>query len=292
MTPVPTPEPPVTTRRAPFQPALQAAVYILLTVAPVWLFSWVFIFVFNQFAGSVLAVLTAALFANFFCFRAFDGVGLERLGLPWNRPGLINSSRGVALGFGAAALVIAVPLITGHAHEVVSKVPVTWQEQLFVPFMLVLGAAGEEILFRGFGFQVLLRGFGPFTAVLPIGALFGFMHGANPYSTIPAILNTIGFGILFGYAFVRSHDIWFPLGLHYGWNLTLLLFGANISGLTMRITTYEVAWDNSAFWSGGAYGPEASFFTTAALLILTVAVWKVRVVRQDAYLVDDARRGE
>ncbi len=70
------------------QPLLQAAVYILLCVGPVWLFSWLFIFVANNFVGSVLAVMCSALLGNFFCLRAFDGVGLERLGLPFNRRGM------------------------------------------------------------------------------------------------------------------------------------------------------------------------------------------------------------
>ena len=292
MTILPEPEQTIQRTRDPVQPLLQAAVYTLLCLAPVWLFSWLLIYVAGVFAGSVFAVLCAALLGNFFCFRTFDGVGLERLGLPFNRPGLFNSLTGLGLGFAAASFVIVVPLLAGHAHEIVSKGSVNWREQLFVPGMLVLGAAAEEILFRGFGFQVLLRAFGPFTVLLPTGALFGFMHGANPHSTIYAIVNTIGFGVLFGYGFIRSHDIWFPFGLHFGWNLTLLLFGANISGITMRVTTYEVAWDSSALWSGGEYGPEASFLTTAALVLLTVAVWKVRVVRQEAYLVDDPRRGE
>ncbi len=165
-----------------------------------------------------------------------------------------------------------------------------WRIQLFVPAMLLIGAAAEEILFRGFGFQILLRAFGPFSTLLPIGALFGFLHGANPHSSAFSIVNTMGFGVLFGYAFIRSHDIWFPFGLHFGWNLTLLLFGANISGITMRITTYEVAWDRSGFWSGGEYGPEASVLATISLVLLALAVWKVRVIRQEAYLVDDARR--
>jgi hypothetical protein len=158
--------------------------------------------------------------------------------------------------------------------------------QLFVPLMTVAGAAGEEILFRGFGFQILLRAFGPFSAILPIGLLFGFMHGNNPNASITGLINTALFGILFGFAFLRSHDIWFPFGLHLGWNLTLLLFGVDISGITMRVTSYEVQWNTTALWSGGAYGPEASVLTTAAVALLGLAVWKTRVIRQTAYLVD------
>ncbi len=279
--------------RDPVQPLLQAGVYILLCVAPVFFFGWLFLFVGNVFAGSVLAVFSAALLGNAFCLRIFDGVGLDRLGIPWNDAALRNARTGLALGFAAAALVVAIPMVGGHASEVTPPgVQPNWREQMFVPVMLLAGAAGEELLFRGFGFQILLRAFGPFSALLPIGVLFGFMHGANPHASLFGILNTIGFGVLFGYAFVRSHDIWFPFGLHFAWNLTLLLLGTPISGITIKVTTYQVVWRGSALWSGGDYGPEASVLTSAALVLLGLAVWKVPIARQQAYLVDSPRRGE
>ncbi len=272
---------------------VQAGVYVLLYSAPLFFFGWLFLYVGNNIAGPVCAILFFALIGNFLCFRIFDGVGLDRLGMPLNRPGLYNSATGLTLGFAAAAFVVVVPLLVGIAHETAPKNSlINWREQLFVPALLLAGAAGEEILFRGFGFQVLLRAFRPVSVLLPIGALFGIMHGANPHASAFGIFNTVGFGAVFGYAFFRSHDIWFPLGLHFGWNLTLLLFGANISGITMRITPYEIAWNGAALWSGGEYGPEASLLTTMALILLTLAVWKVRVARQQAYLLDCPRRDE
>src|SRR5450755_4590170 len=111
MTLVPAPEQPLNSTKDPVQPVLQAAVYVLLTVAPVSLFAWLFLFVFNQFVGSILAVLSFALLGNFICLRTFDGAGLERLGMPWNRPGFVNTWRGILLGFGSAALVVVIPLM-------------------------------------------------------------------------------------------------------------------------------------------------------------------------------------
>jgi membrane protease YdiL (CAAX protease family) len=278
----------------PSRPLIQAGVYILLCYAPVFFFGWIFLFVGNLLAGSVLAILFFSLLGNFLCFRIFDGKGLEALSMPFNRPGLYNSLTGAALGFMGAALVLLIPMLSGQAHEVLAKggVGLNWRMQMFVPLMVVAGAAGEEILFRGFGFQILLRSFGPFSAILPIGVLFGFMHGNNPHASIFGLVNTALFGLLFGYAFVRTHDIWFPFGLHVGWNLTLLLFGANISGITMRITSYEVAWNTTPLWSGGEYGPEASVLTTFAVIFMSAAVWKTRVIRQSAYLVDRAREDD
>ena len=49
--------------------------------------------------------------------------------------------------------------------------------------MLIFGAAGEEMLFRGYGFQILLQRFGPFTTILPVGVLFGALHACNPHAS-------------------------------------------------------------------------------------------------------------
>ncbi len=277
----------------PVQTLIQAGVYILLYAAPIILLGGIFNFVGGQFLGAISAILFFALLSNFLCLRIFDGVNLSRIGVPFNNSGLRNSLSGVTLGFAAAAFVVLIPLLIGIARETVPKAsPVSWRMQIFVPALLLLGAAGEELLFRGFGFQALLRAFHPAAVIIPTGVLFGLIHGANPNASWFGIVNTIGFGIVFGYAFLRSHDIWFPLGLHYGWNLTLLLFGVKISGITMRVTGYEVAWSGPIVWSGGEYGPEASALTTIALFLLAAAVWKTRVIRQEAYLIDCPRRGE
>ncbi len=280
--------------RDPIQPLIRAGVYIILCYAPVFFYGWLFLFVGNLLAGSILAIFSFSLFANFLCLRIFEEKGLEAMAMPANRPALFNALTGTALGLLAALLVVLPPLWIGHAHEIaVSGARANWREQMFVPFMLLLGAAGEEILFRGFGFQILLRAFGPWSAVLPIGVLFALMHSNNPNTSLLGLANTAGFGILFGYAFVRSHDIWYPLGMHFGWNLTLLLLGANISGIAMHVTNYTLSWTRpDVLWSGGDYGPEASLLTTLALAVLAVAVWKLRIFRQHAILLDDPRNAE
>jgi membrane protease YdiL (CAAX protease family) len=284
-------------RRDPVQPLLQTGVYVLFAGTAVFFLGWVFFNIFNLLLGSILSVLAAALVGNFLCLRIFEDKGFEALGMPLNRGGAYNTAAGLGLGFAAAILVLLALLLTHQAREVPAVVSaaspaVNWREELFVPFILLIGAVGEEILFRGFGFQVLLREFGVWAAILPTGLLFGLAHGPNPHATWLAFVNTAGFGVLFCYAFVKSHDIWFPIGMHYGWNFMLLMFGADISGIKIRITGYEIVWNTTPLWSGGEYGPEAGVLTSIVLVLLALAVWKMRLVRQQAYLVDVRRREE
>jgi len=54
---------------------------------------------------------------------------------------------------------------------------------VFVIAMLAAGAIGEELIFRGYGLQVLIAGLGPWATILPVGVLFGVLHAANPAAT-------------------------------------------------------------------------------------------------------------
>jgi hypothetical protein len=98
------------------------------------------------------------------------------------------------------------------------------------------------------------------------------------------LLNTSLWGLLFGLAFLRSRDLWLPIGLHYGWNVALPLSGVNLSGFTMNITGYAIEWQVSDRWSGGAYGPEGGLLTTMVLALLFAALRKAPVRRQAAFL--------
>ena len=84
-------------------------------------------------------------------------------------------------------------------------------------------------------------------------------------------------GVLLGCAFLRSHDLWLPIGMHFGWNAVLSLFGTNLSGLTIEVTRYFYKWDLSPLWSGGAYGPEGGLLTTIFAGILFVVLYRARV---------------
>ena len=82
------------------------------------------------------------------------------------------------------------------------------------------------------------------------------------------LINTFGFGLVLGYAYLRTGDLWLPIGIHFGWNWALVVFGLNVSGFRMGVTGYVVRWHVSDLWSGGAYGPEASVLTCGIIVAL------------------------
>jgi len=273
--------------RDPLRLALQVLLYIFLYVAAAFVLGSVL-----ELTGAYLFAITvtgllAATVANGLCMRIYEQRRTAAIGLHWDRASLANLGYGCLGGAGAAAVVLALPVAV-HAARIAPdpSSDASVAQFFFVTLMLLFGSAGEEMLFRGYGFQVLVRGVGGWATVLPVGLIFGALHAANPYASRLSVANTMGFGIVFGYAFLRSRDLWLPIGLHFGWNFTLPLFGVNVSGLTMRLTDLSMKWSAGTLWSGGEYGPEASILTSAVLVLLLAYVWKAPIRRQPSVLLD------
>jgi membrane protease YdiL (CAAX protease family) len=113
---------------------------------------------------------------------------------------------------------------------------------------------------------------------LPTAVLFGLLHSNNPDATTLSTLNTKGWGVVLGVAVLRSGDLWLAIGLHYGWNLVLPLFGVDVSGFKVVGTTgYAMRWSVGDLWSGGAYGPEGGLLTSIVLVPLAVYLWRAPI---------------
>ncbi|HWE50845.1 MAG TPA: CPBP family intramembrane glutamic endopeptidase [Bryobacteraceae bacterium] len=246
-------------------------------------------FLGGTMVADTLPLLVAAAAASALGMAIFESRSLGDLGLHWcdgaSRPNLLI---GIALGAGGAALLILPSAALGLAHyEHLANVDVSVRGAVFAPLLLLCGAAGEEIVFRGFMLQYLMRGYGAWAGIIGIGVVFGLLHAGNPGATTLSVVNTAGFGILFGVALLRTHDLWLPIGIHFGWNATLPFLGVALSGLTIRVTEYRLVWSASDLWSGGNYGPEAGLLATAVLAILAIVVWKIPVHRGWAWLLDE-----
>lgn len=260
------------------QTALKIGVYIFLYVLAAMLFGPILGWIGGYLFSITLTGFFGSILTNALCLRIYEHRRFTDAGLPWGAGAVRNLALGLAGGSGAAIVVLSGPLLTGAAHfRQVSGSDAAWSTFIFVSTLLLFGAVGEEMLFRGYGFQVLLRACGPYATILPVGILFAALHAGNPHTSYLGLLNTAGFGVLFGYAFLRSGDLWLPIALHFGWNLTLPLFGVNLSGITMKVTGYAIEWTAGPLWSGGEYGPEASILTSGVLAGLGLYLWKAPI---------------
>ena len=271
----------------PLRLGIHVTVYVALYFGTAFVFSGLLVWLGGYLTGVTGTGLLAAVFANWLALRIYENRHLVEIGLWLNRRSSENLLLGLAGGAASAALVLAPALLVGAAH-----LTPTPEDQptvgtiIFVSILLAAGSIGEELFFRGYGFQELLAAIGPWATVIPVGVIFGLLHGSNPGATWFSAANTAGFGILFGYAYLRSRDLWLPMGLHFGWNFTLPLFGVNVSGLRMKVTGYEMSWTAGSLWSGGVYGPEASVLTSVVLIALFVYLYKAPIRRQVSALTD------
>lgn len=220
---------------------------------------------------SVFFTFTAGALANAIPARIFERARLADFGLGWSKQSGWDLLMGLGYGAGAAASVMFAMLLFNWAHY--EKVAAdTAGAAMLTSVLLLIGAAGEEMMFHGYAFQVLVRKAGAFAVILPVGILFGAMHMSNQNSTALGVLNTAVWGALLGYACYQSGALWMPIGMHFGWNAMLPLAGASLSGFTIRVTGYALEPNGGGFLTGGAYGPEGSLLTTIAAAVL---FWRI-----------------
>jgi membrane protease YdiL (CAAX protease family) len=228
---------------------------------------------------AALAVFTAAATANVLTLRIFERGGLSRVGLGWRSGSLRNLGYGLAGGILSGLAVTALPALIGLASiRPDPGAPFQLRSWLFVSAILLFGAIGEELLFHGYAFQLLLAKLGPFQTLLPVAVLFAAAHANNLSASNLSGFNTFLWGAFLGLCFLRTGDLWLAIGVHFGWNWALPLTGANVSGFRMGTTGLKLDWHIGPLWSGGEYGPEAGLLNTLVLPVLGWALWRAPVV--------------
>ena len=247
---------------------LKIGLYVFLAYMGLMVFCGLLLPAGALIAGAIGTFLAACV-ANAIIVRIFERGQLSMVGLGWDERSRRNIVFGVSAGILAAAVYVGPALLFKLASvEVDSEYPANLSSLVFVTCVLVFGAFGEELLFRGYAFQTMVRASGPFAALLPFSVLFAVAHSGNQNVSILGLMNTFGFGLVLGYAYLRSRDLWLPIALHFGWNWALVVFGLNVSGFRMGVTGYTVRWHVPDLWSGGAYGPEASILTCGIIVAL------------------------
>ena len=261
---------------------LRVGLFVVVGWFGLRLFPWVIMPVAGFIVAATLGTFAAAAVANAIAVRVYERGRLSDLGLGWTATSLREFFTGAGAGAGAAAVILGGPVLLLKAtFEPAQGVEHAWASFAFVSVVLLFGAVGEEMMFHGYAFQLLVRNVGEFATILPAGVVFGLAHMGNQNVTLLGVLNTMAWGVLLGYAYVRSGALWLPIGLHFGWNFTLPLFGTNLSGFTMSVTGYELHWRVSDLWSGGAYGPEGGLLTTGVVVGLFFVLNRITPERGD-----------
>lgn len=233
-----------------------------------------------------LIVITWTVLLSWFCLRIFEDLNLKSLGFSksWRRQ--------ILTGWGIGALMISSIVglqIIGGGTRVepnlvwwaggaidYSGLQTTAIETLAVLGLLMLSGSYEELIFRGYPFQTLLRG-APASLTIALFALFfGFSHRGNPGTTFLSTANTILAGIWLSVAFLKTRSLWFTCALHVSWNWMMgAFFGVPISGYIIPQNPIFTSTSENPIWlTGGSYGPEGGAAATVVIIIATLIIWR------------------
>ncbi|MEQ1755756.1 MAG: CPBP family intramembrane glutamic endopeptidase [Micropepsaceae bacterium] len=136
---------------------------------------------------------------------------------------------------------------------------------------MTLGAAGEEIMLRGYVLQELMSKFSMFTSVLVSSVIFAGLHLSallhSPMALIGA-LNIFAASVLLSLAYLATRSLWLPIGIHMGWNFAQgPLLGINVSGNDFASGWHPVTLSGPEMMTGGSFGFEASLLGLAGPLL-------------------------
>jgi membrane protease YdiL (CAAX protease family) len=148
--------------------------------------------------------------------------------------------------------------------------------------IFLLGAASEEMLFRGYPLQTLMRSWPLWVALVPTSVPFALVHQNNP-NVVPwfTFANTVLAGVWLALAYWRTRSLWFPFGIHWGWNFVQgAVLGSPVSGITKIAQEPLLRFaDAGPKWiGGGSYGIEGGAACTLALLLSILFLWRTSLL--------------
>lgn len=152
---------------------------------------------------------------------------------------------------------------------------------LIVFYKLAIVAWWEELVFRGYFLQNLAAGTNLLWATIISSLAFGLIHVLNPDGTLMGGLLIVLITPQLIYAYVKTGQLWLPVGLHLGWNFfQASIFGFPASG---QVSPSMISQSplGPEWLSGGKFGAEGSILIIPVTLAsyLLIHYW-VRTTRQ------------
>lgn len=225
----------------------------------------------TMLAAAIIACLAITI-SVYFARRTLDHRSFASLGLNWNATG----RRDLLVGIGLSGLLLGLVFLVEWAAGWLRFDGFAWQTQswsrvLFglLGSLIVFSLVGwyEELYFRGYLLQNLSDGLNLAWGVSLSAAAFALGHSANPNLTWEALFGLFASGLFLAFGYLRTHQLWLPIGLHIGWNFFEgSIFGFPVSGL-VYFRLIEQTSLGPPLATGGAFGPEAGLVMLLATLL-------------------------
>jgi len=210
----------------------------------------------------LLVELFAVTLSVYLARKYFDRRTFVSLGLKWDSRALRDGVVGILI----AALLMALVYLLESAAGWLTVNSFAWEtlslsQVIFgivaMAFTYVIVSWSEELLSRGYWLQNISAGMNLFWGVLISSLLFALSHLANPNWSWLAIVNLTAGGVFLAFAYLRTRQLWLPIGIHIGWNFFQgPIFGFPVSGTDSFILINHKV-NGPELITGGVFGPEA-----------------------------------
>lgn len=226
----------------------------------------------------VIAETFAVTLSVFLARRFLDKRSIESLGLKISIQTLFDILTGIGITLLQMGLIYVLMSwlgwikFEGFAWEFDPLGLVIKNTLLFFIIFVFVGW-NEELLSRGYHLQTIASGLNLFWGVMISSGIFGLLHLANPGANWNSTLGIFLAGIFFAYGYIRTKQLWLPMGMHLGWNFFEgVVFGFPVSGLDIYPLT-RIQVQGPELWTGGVFGPEAGLIVLPALLLGAVLIY-------------------
>jgi membrane protease YdiL (CAAX protease family) len=223
---------------------------------------------------------------SWLCLRFLEQLRLRALGLAFHQGWFRDVCKGLAMAAAMMAATAALEMISGGLRLAVNPTLRAAPGKTIAGLLAALGlfalaAAFEELIYRGYAFQTLLRGVPAAVPILLLSVLFAWGHWDNPNRSFFSTINTALAGVWLSLAYLRTRSLWFPIGLHFGWNWVMgAVFGVPVSGLLIpREPLLRASIGGPLWWTGGDYGSEGGAAATLVYIVACFLLWRAKWLR-------------
>jgi len=177
------------------------------------------------------------------------------------------------IGFliGAITMIIGFVLLRFLGEINFEKIQFNFLDLLLTMLLFLIISITEEVLFRGYILRNFMFSMNNYVALILSSSLFSLLHGANPNIDLFSLVSIFIAGIFLGVTYIHTKNLWFPIALHFSWNLFQTILGFNVSGQDMY-SVVEFSIKEQTLLNGGNFGFEGSILSIIAMIVAIVII--------------------
>ena len=216
---------------------------------------------------SILVLLLIVGFAAFGIVFDRQKHPLSDQGLPLRSGWVVEGGLGIAFGWALAVVCVLLLVVSGGIAIVLSTQRSAWGWLVVDGLFFAVAAMAEEVAFRGYGFQRVVRVVGPLGASLGFAVYYAVVQALQPGSNLASLAVSIVFSLVLSAAYLRTKALWVGWGLNFGWKASrALIFGLAVSGVTSHSSVVEGDPMGPVWVTGGGFGLDGSWIVFLVLL--------------------------